>query len=367
MASRRSPELDYENCTAEELPESLENRLEADSGRVKKASFRNLDTKPSFHRFMELPPELRLPVYRELLVTRGYIFQRPQTAILQTCKLVKKEAEDVLYGENEVIVDIDIGTIDKLEVGLPWGWLSCFYDAETPRNISAALELYPVHLTKFRHIKICVVVSQFAPKQEEEQLRFQCRILATFIVQAGFRSVTVDPWWLSRPLSPIHDSTFHALQPLFELRSHIKKVSFLDFLKESAARFPTPQNFCPDEVLAKWFKMEMEARDIVTGLSDKERREAFKVKVERIFRRAHKLKGYDKKIERRVRELSTDLKGLLSEEKMRMTALGTMRPYQVSICSSLQYPMRRCCQYPGAVQVSVWGWLKKKWYGQAAS
>ena len=62
--------------------------------------------------FLDLPPEVRLGVYRYLLLTRSNKFIDPtynmahydlQPAILQTCGLIKKEACAVLYGENTFV------------------------------------------------------------------------------------------------------------------------------------------------------------------------------------------------------------------------------------------------------------------------
>ncbi len=62
--------------------------------------------------FLDLPPEVRLKIYRYLLLTRPNKLIDPmyrmayhdlEPAILQTCSLIKREASAVLYGENSFV------------------------------------------------------------------------------------------------------------------------------------------------------------------------------------------------------------------------------------------------------------------------
>ncbi|KAK3710228.1 hypothetical protein LTR37_010449 [Vermiconidia calcicola] len=64
-------------------------------------------------RFMDLPPEMRLVVYRELLIfASDMLCFRPRdcvhTAILRTCKQVHTEAKGILYDENLFKVDFGV-------------------------------------------------------------------------------------------------------------------------------------------------------------------------------------------------------------------------------------------------------------------
>ena len=82
--------------------------------------------------FLDLPSEVRLIVYRYLLLTKLNKFVEPafnmgqhdlHPAILQTCKLIKKEASAVLYGENSFVQIVHddpafLGQLIRYEVSL---------------------------------------------------------------------------------------------------------------------------------------------------------------------------------------------------------------------------------------------------------
>ncbi|KAF2174180.1 hypothetical protein M409DRAFT_16450 [Zasmidium cellare ATCC 36951] len=77
----------------------------------------NSDTMAAFP-FLDLPPEIRIMIYRELLVG-DLMSKQIDTAILRASKQLKTEGEDVLYGENEVWGDlmvIDDDTVFRTHV-----------------------------------------------------------------------------------------------------------------------------------------------------------------------------------------------------------------------------------------------------------
>ena len=113
--------LDYNKCTPTELRTFIRNRSSLTSSNSAEledflkphlvARLGMLD-KHSRFRFLDLPPEIRLEVYRHILVARDCsepfeaADQIIETSLLRTCKLIYKEAEQVLYGENEFAANI---------------------------------------------------------------------------------------------------------------------------------------------------------------------------------------------------------------------------------------------------------------------
>ena len=110
--------LDYKKCTIAELCKFLEERTgdvldEAQLQKVRDHGsyplidrLREMDRERTFPRFMELPPELRIGVYENLLVTaagnnkhRG--MPSIHTAVLRTSRQVYSEARPVLYKRNK--------------------------------------------------------------------------------------------------------------------------------------------------------------------------------------------------------------------------------------------------------------------------
>ena len=58
-------------------------------------------------RFLDLPAEIRNQIYRDALVfgsCQYYGSRTSSVALLSTCKQVRKEAEDILYAENEIVI-----------------------------------------------------------------------------------------------------------------------------------------------------------------------------------------------------------------------------------------------------------------------
>ena len=112
--------LDYNRCTPTELGTFIKNRSSlkpSDSEELahfhKSHLIARLDMLDKYlrFRFLDLPPELRLEVYKYILISRnceapGAEDQVIETSLLRTCKLVYEEAAPVLYGENEFTVEI---------------------------------------------------------------------------------------------------------------------------------------------------------------------------------------------------------------------------------------------------------------------
>lgn len=114
--------LDYTMCTPSELRGFIKDRVtltpeESDMlNQFRKshlvAHLQALDQSMTF-RFLDLPPELRLEVYRHILIGRNReVLEAPdqaiETAILRTCNLIYHEAEPVLYCENDFSMALNI-------------------------------------------------------------------------------------------------------------------------------------------------------------------------------------------------------------------------------------------------------------------
>lgn len=106
--------LDYFSCNPEELRKFIKDRGmlgDDEYGKLRywgKARLANrliaMDQSSTFLRFLDLPPEVRLWVYRELLVVDNSRTGKVHAALLRTSRLLYKEAKPVLYGENKFSV-----------------------------------------------------------------------------------------------------------------------------------------------------------------------------------------------------------------------------------------------------------------------
>lgn len=67
-------------------------------------ALKNADAHPAPFRFLDLPPEIRNMVYRNLLIFKNRFACHPQ--ILATSKQVNKEAKTILYGDNTVDIKL---------------------------------------------------------------------------------------------------------------------------------------------------------------------------------------------------------------------------------------------------------------------
>ena len=120
VPSTTTGSLDYNKCTSTELRAFIRNRSSlkpSDSEELahfhKSHLIARLDMLDKYlrFRFLDLPPELRLEVYKYILISRNCEApeaggQVIETSLLRTCRLVYKEAAPVLYGENEFTVSI---------------------------------------------------------------------------------------------------------------------------------------------------------------------------------------------------------------------------------------------------------------------
>lgn len=115
QAEREQPSfLDYFSCNLEELRKFIKDRGmlgDDEYGKLRywgKARLANrliaMDQSSTFLRFLDLPPELRLWIYRELLVVDNSRTGKVHAALLRTSRLIHKEAKPVLYGENKFSV-----------------------------------------------------------------------------------------------------------------------------------------------------------------------------------------------------------------------------------------------------------------------
>lgn len=85
------------------VPNTSKNPLHGPSQDDYVRALKQADTEASF-RFLDLPPEMRNLVYKELVVLQDSWYCHPQ--ILATCTQVHKEASSVLYGDNLIEVKI---------------------------------------------------------------------------------------------------------------------------------------------------------------------------------------------------------------------------------------------------------------------
>lgn len=88
-----------------------ENHSDANEPEPENAGITKLTSTDNRLGFLSLPPELRVQVYRHLLLKHRplstdwpFSTYRPNPAILATCKLIRCEAFQVLYGENVFFV-----------------------------------------------------------------------------------------------------------------------------------------------------------------------------------------------------------------------------------------------------------------------
>lgn len=110
MSSENEPDVNDEVSNTREA--ELENRSVATEAASENSSSTNVISTNSRLGFLSLPGELRLSVYRELLLHdhplstewpgAGY---QPFPAILHTCTLIRREAFQVMYGENTFYMD----------------------------------------------------------------------------------------------------------------------------------------------------------------------------------------------------------------------------------------------------------------------
>ncbi|KAL9111969.1 MAG: hypothetical protein Q9227_003589 [Pyrenula ochraceoflavens] len=119
--------------------------------------------------FLTLPPEVRLEIYRYLLVLRSgdicvgtndthdriRAHGRQHTAILQTCRLIREEALSILWGENCVNIDDEWDFSLKVHY---WAITDLTLDFDITTKTSGSLDFpilrkLTVELTALRHLE----------------------------------------------------------------------------------------------------------------------------------------------------------------------------------------------------------------------
>jgi hypothetical protein len=121
-----APFLDYDLCDAVDLRNFVRDRTTFTAAFIRKLNkfemvthLEFLDTQHTFYRFMDLPPELRLNVYRMILFLDGEESCDHRTALLRVSKLVYRESEPVLYCDNSFCLRIK-PTVIKFVVSESW-------------------------------------------------------------------------------------------------------------------------------------------------------------------------------------------------------------------------------------------------------
>ena len=106
--------LDYHSCSVADLCNFLLSRTTLTLATIRKLNkaklisrLNKLDTHRAFRRFMDLPPELRLNVYEQLLSIHGEENGKHHSALLRVSKAIHSEAEPVLYCKNSFSMQAD--------------------------------------------------------------------------------------------------------------------------------------------------------------------------------------------------------------------------------------------------------------------
>lgn len=269
---------------------------------------------------MDLPPELRLLVYRELLVVEEDekdkriwrdSLNKSRTAILRTSKLVKREAEDVLYGENEVTIwkTLTGGKYVVHEVTSLGRTIGESHQT-VHRGIGQTLYSFPICLAKIRRVKVVIRI-HFRDRHAEAfrpELRFQSNVLVSLLTQTNARVLQVV---LRRGVRETEVS--NALQPLVNLRPHVdvsfEGVSDMDLVPADKS--------CVDDVLTEWFKIDKEVGDFLNAL-EPGLLSGLVSNIKTVRKSVSKLGSYDTKVEQQLCQAIKDLKRMLVEGKMQM-------------------------------------------------
>ena len=134
----------------------------------------NIETPTRAFLFLDLSPELRIMVYRELLVGTDYRlyhglkcpFRKPvfDTALLQVNRQLQKEASAILYTQNKIILHIDYCCYDcwrrrstkkaLLRTDNSPGGLRKLRSGRTVDTMTAFGQVYPHVLARFTQLEI---------------------------------------------------------------------------------------------------------------------------------------------------------------------------------------------------------------------
>ena len=104
--------LYYRSYSVADLREFIRSRTTLTEKKIRKLNkakiisrLKKFDTQSAFWRFMDLPPELRVIVFRQVLVVDGQRDGKNHSALLRVSRLIYKESEPVLYCENSFCVE----------------------------------------------------------------------------------------------------------------------------------------------------------------------------------------------------------------------------------------------------------------------
>ena len=137
---------------------------------------------PKTTSFLDLPPEVRLKIYRYLLLTRLNKCIEPifnmaqhdlQPAILRTCGLIKQEASAVLYGENSFV---HIVHDDAL-----------FLRQLRKNEVSLLCQRYPHRIDQMCSLEVTIITQPGSSSKKyhimiaSEDLRLMCTMVWTWL------------------------------------------------------------------------------------------------------------------------------------------------------------------------------------------
>ncbi|KAK3717931.1 hypothetical protein LTR37_005357 [Vermiconidia calcicola] len=166
--------LDYRGCTVKELRGFLEARtgeLPTNTRTAKRYYINRLweaDSVVSF-RFLDLAPELRNNIYRELLTlrsVRGHSERRCWTGILRASKQICEEAHGILYGEN----DFDIIISGPFRPAARGGYYRLVYSDllnmtyEENHKLGQVILNWPNYLRKVQRLRLTINIHYDNPR-----------------------------------------------------------------------------------------------------------------------------------------------------------------------------------------------------------
>jgi len=142
-------------------------------------------------RFLDLPPEMRNMIYRELLVFKESWYCHPQ--ILATCRQVNEEATSILYADN--LIKIKIYADGVFTHGKRCGDYSPGYPYRSldPPAIRDFRQLaWPAYLHRVQHLRIAVVELTWNRKRMASISNSVASVCSTLASDHSLRSLHVD-------------------------------------------------------------------------------------------------------------------------------------------------------------------------------
>jgi hypothetical protein len=213
--------LRYSKCSTAELRGFIKRRTgyKPNTGRSRTRRFfmgylRNLDRVCYFPRFLDLPAELRVTIY-EYLFANGVI----HTAILWTCKLIKKEAESVLYSSR--VFTIWLSGYMHSEPALTSMVVSgdalrpYFIGSrqESPGNIEAlSTSRLTAHWRHIRHLEIWIELRDWTDGSEDAHLAAAWEMLNTMLGGIVGQTITKRDLISVKVHVSLQDETLQRLQ-----------------------------------------------------------------------------------------------------------------------------------------------------------